>query len=653
MRTLRLVASVAAVLVVCSVGATLQTRAGGGDGSDVTAFARNVMIPMRDGVKLATDIYRPASASGAPLADRLPILLQRTPYNKEGEGAVKQAKYFAGHGYVVALQDERGAYGSEGVQSKYTGYAKDGYDTIEWLAKLPYTDGQVGMWGTSYSAHTQAGAAIMHPPHLRTVVLNCGGLYNGWYYKVRNHGAFELAQQTTWAFGQVAQQTNNPSAAALLRREKAVDWVGVLHGKRGVNPLSVMPNFEDYYFEIMTHADYDDYWKEPDRNWSLYYEQTSDIPMIHVTGWYDSYTAGSILNYLGLSKIKKSPEMLLVGPWVHGGNTRSFSGEVEFGPSAAITDFNEMFHLRWFDHFLKGRDTGVERDPAVKLFVMGTGDGHKDQRGRMNHGGYWRTATAWPLPGTTFMNYYLHGDGTLSPTPPGAADAPTTYTYDPQNPVPTIGGSFTGSADLTLAGAFDQREREFKTPGAGGTAAIGFYGSRPPYLPLKARSDVVVFQSAALTEDTEVIGPIVVKLFAASTAVDTDFTAKLIDVYPPGKDYPSGFEMNLTDGIMRARYRNSPAHAELMKPGEVYEFQIEPFPTANVFKKGHRIRLDISSSNFPRFDVNPNTGEPLGLNRRVVTADNTVYHDAGHPSSVVLPIVPRSAAPSTAQKEQR
>jgi len=295
---------------------------------------------------------------------------------------------------------------------------------------------------------------------------------------------------------------------------------------------------------------------------------------------------------------------------------------------------------------------------------MGTGDGHKDQRGRMYHGGYWRTASAWPLPETAFTSYYLHGDGTLSATFSGAADAPTIYTYDPRNPVPTIGGSFSGTADMSPSGAFDQRERPLKAPGPPPSAAqaasattaapeAGFYGSKPPYLPLKARPDVMVFQTAPLAGDMEVIGPIVVKLFAASTAVDTDFTAKLIDVYPASKDYPSGFEMNLTDGIIRARYRNTPEHAEPMKPGEVYELQIEPFPTGNIFKKGHRIRLDISSSNFPRFDVNPNTGEPLGLSRRVVVADNSIYHDARHPSSVVLPIVPRQGAPSTAQKEAR
>src|SRR5262245_27349588 len=601
-------------------GARNTPAAPADNSGDVVLFAKNTMVPMRDGVKLATDIYRPA-ANGVPVADKLPILLQRTPYNKDGAALVTQARAFAKHGYVVVLQDERGAYHSEGVQSKYVGYGEDGFDTIEWLAKLPYGDGQIGMWGTSYAAHVQAGAAILHPPHLKTIVLNCGGLYNGWLYKVRNHGAFELAQQTTWAFGQLPE------------RMSAAEWIGGMAQSRGKNPLARAPNFEEYYYEIMTHADYDDYWKQPDRNWSLYYGQTSDIPMMHLTGWYDSYTDGSIRNYLGLSKAKQSPMKLIVGPWVHGGNTRSLSGDVEFGPAAAMTDFNEAFHMRWFDHFLKGKDTGADRTPAVRVFVMGTGDGHKDSNGHLFHGGYWRDAASWPLPETKYTTYYLHADGSLNTARPNAAAAPSRYTFDPNDPVPTIGGAFSGS-DIAPSGAFDQRE----------TAKV--FGAKPPYEALKTRPDVKVFQTAALSEDVEVVGPIVVKLFAASSAVDTDFTAKLVDVYPSSADYPAGYEMNITDGIIRGRYRNSQERAELMKPGEVYELTIEPFPTANVFKKGHRIRVDISSSNFPRFDVNPNTGEPLGQHKRTQKADNSVFHDAAHPSAVVLPMVPRAATAS-------
>ena len=566
--------------------------------------------------------------------------MQRTPYGKTGQRLVAIAQFFARNGYVVALQDDRGTYDSEGVQYKYIGMGRDGYDAIEWLAKLPYTDGQVGMWGTSYAAHTQATAAILKPPHLKTLILNQGGVQNGWDHKIRNHGAFELAQQIGWAFGQLAAQSNHPAAKAMMAIEQPSDWVSVLSAKRGLNPLSIAPNFEDYIFDMMTHGDYDDYWKQPDVNWSAHYSETADIPMMHITGWYDSYTGGTIGNYLALSKLKKSPMRLLVGPWLHSRNTQSSAGDVEFGRIAAIADFNEGLHLRWFDHFLKGRNNGVDREPPAQIFVMGTGDGHKDPNGRLYHGGSWRTVASWPLPDTRFTEYYLHPDGALKPQPPPPNVPPTVYTYDPRDPVPTIGGSFSSTTGLVVPGAFDQRERPFTT-----NPDTGVLGSKPPYLPLRARPDVMVFQTEPLAEDVDVIGPIVVKLFASSTAVDTDFTAKLVDVYPPSKDYPLGFEMNLTDGILRARYRRSPERPEFMKPGEIYEFRIEPFPTANVFKRGHRIRLDISSSNFPRFDVNTNSGEPVGMGRRVVVADNSIFHTAGRASYVVLPIVPH--APST------
>jgi uncharacterized protein len=257
---------------------------------------------------------------------------------------------------------------------------------------------------------------------------------------------------------------------------------------------------------------------------------------------------------------------------------------------------------------------------------------HKDQNGRLFHGGYWRESNSWPLPHTSYINYYLD-ESALSTAMPKAASRADTYAFDPEHPVPTIGASTAASNPLFAGGAFDQRERPFT-----GDMQKGFFGSRPPYLPLKARPDVLVYQTAPLTRDITVAGPIKVHLWISSSALDTDFTAKIIDVYPPSHDFPAGFEMNLTDGIIRARYRNGAKQQHLMKPGEVYALDIDPFPTANVFKKGHRIRLDISSSNFPHFDVNPNTGEPLGMNRRTVIAVNTIYHDTNRLSYVTLPI---------------
>ena len=368
-------------------------------------------------------------------------------------------------------------------------------------------------------------------------------------------------------------------------------------------------------------------------NWSAYYGRTADVPMLHVAGWYDPYVGSMFENFVGLTQAKTSPMHLLVGPWTHGANARSYAGDVEFGPDAALADFATALHREWFDRHLKQIATEVDDWPPIRLFVMGTGDGRRDVNGRLVHGGYWRDASAWPLPEAEPTPYFFHASGTLSPREP-AETPPTSYTYDPEHPVPTIGGSFSG---VLKRGAYDQREREFK--GLRGGSENGFYGSRPPYLPLKTRPDVVVFQTEPLEAPVEVVGPIRVTLYASSTAVDTDFTVKLVDVYPPTADFPTGFEMNLTDGILRARYRNDPSRSEPMTPGEVYELTIEPYPTANRFKAGHRIRIDLSSSNFPRFDVNPNTGEPLGRHRRMVPADNSLYHETAYPSHVVLPLV--------------
>jgi putative CocE/NonD family hydrolase len=610
---------------VLMLGSITPTLSQGQAPYEVVQSAQNLMIPMRDGVRLATDVYRPA-INGEAVSGRLPVLLQRTPYDKTGSRLVASAQFFARHGYVVVLQDHRGQYASEGLFTKYIGEGQDSYDTIEYLAALPYTDGNVGMWGTSYAAHVQANATKLSPPHLRTIVLNMGGMSNGWDHKIRNHGAFEI-QQLTWAFRQLRNSTEDPVIRDLMTVEQVDDWLTVMPLRKGLNPLSVAPNFEDYILTMMTHSDYDDYWKHLDINWVEHYEDTADIPMLLISGWYDSYAGGTIENYTALSERLRSPVQLVMGPWTHGANTRSFAGNVEFGADAAFTDFHREFHLRWFDRYLK-KQKAAHATATVRAFVMGTGDGHKDENGRLHHGGYWKEVADWPLPGTELTPYYLHADGSLRTSQPSARQAPTTYTFDPANPVPTIGGSFSSTSPVFEPGAYDQRESD------------DVYGATEPYMPLKSRDDVVVFQTEALTDDVEVVGPITIKLFASSTATDTDFTAKLIDVYPPSADFPTGYEMNLTDGIMRARYRERPDRQQLLQPGEIVEIEVTPFPTANVFKKGHRIRVDISSSNFPRFDVNPNTGEPLGKNRRVIPADNSIYHDAEHPSHVVLPIIP-------------
>jgi uncharacterized protein len=596
----------------------------------------DVMMKARDGAELASDIYRPVGANRHALAEKFPVLLHRTPYDKGATAAVTIAEQLAQSGYIVVVQDIRGRHHSGGEFSKYDALdAYDGYDAVEWAAHLSGSNGKVGMYGTSYAAHTQADAAKLHPPHLATLVINMGGMSDAWDHSVRNDGAFEVGRQLSWAWEQIIEDTQDPVVRARLQQEKLIDWYRALPLRRGLSPLSSVPNYEQYYLDEATHADDDSYWQSIAMNWEHYYAQTSDVPMLHIGGWYDIYLRGTIENWRKLTQLKKTPERLLIGPWTHHGNTQTYAGDVDFGPSAAIGDFDVGFHLRWFDHYLKGVQTPAAELAPVHFFVMGSGDGHKDAHGRLAHGGYWRDAHEWPPADTRAHLYYLHADGSLSDALPAQSEAPSiTYTFDPAHPVPTIGG---GVSRRLQDGAYDQRER------------ADMPGSRPPYLPLSARADVLVFQSAPLEHDTTIIGPVEIQLYGASDRTDTDFTAKLVDVYPPSADYPAGFAMNLTDGIRRARYREGRKQGELMNPGTTYGFDINPYDTANVFKKGHRIRLDISSSNFPRFDVNPNTGEPLGLNRREVVADNTVYCSAEHPSTLKLWVASEKSAPESAR----
>jgi putative CocE/NonD family hydrolase len=533
--------------------------------------------------------------------------------------------HLARNGYVAVIQDMRGRYESEGVFSKYSVLEPaDGYDTVEWLAKQAWSDGRVGMWGTSYGAHTQADAAKLNPPSLKALLLNQGGMANAWDHAVRHGGAFELGRELTWAFREIPAETDDPVVRALFEKEKITDWYAALPFRPGLSPLAIAPEFEAYILNEYTQSDYSDFWRRMPLNWSEYYEETADAAMLHVGGWYDIFLRGTIQNYVELSRLKDSPVELMIGPWTHSGNDKTFAGDVDFGPAAAISDFDDDFQRRWFDRYLKNPGDAPARKP-VRLFIMGTGDGGRDDEGRLMHGGYWTEAVAWPLPDAETIPYYFTVDGELIREKPDAKHSSTTYTFDPTHPVPTIGGNVSARV---FDGAFDQRERP------------DFYGSRSPYLPLRSRQDVLVFQTEPLEEDVVVVGPIEVVLFASSTAVDTDFTAKLVDVYPPSADFPGGFDMNISDALIRASYRDDRHTRDLIEPGEVYRLVIRPFATANVFKKGHRIRVDISSSNFPRFDINPGTGEPLGKHRRMISTENTVYHERGRLSHILLPVLP-------------
>jgi hypothetical protein len=587
---------------------------------------KNVSVPMRDGTNLATDLYLPAR-NGKVVEDRFPAVMERTPYDKEGK--VNEGRYFARRGYVAVMQDVRGRFGSEGVWYPFAKEAPDGYDSVEWAAEQPWCDGNVGTMGGSYCGSDQSALATLDPPHLKAMVVSVG---TSNYHKssMRQNGALEL-RFMIYAFRMATTSPEalaDPTLKAALQADfdRIGEWMTRTPYRKGSSALRFLPSYEQWVLDIVGEGDFNDYWKQRGYAIEHYYDEHADVPTIYLGGWYDSYARGTTDNYVALSKMKNTPQHLIMGSWTHGGWSNSASGVVDFGPDAVLDDYNG-YRLRWFDRWLKGIQNGVDGEKPVRIFVMGGGTSEKDRSGRLSHGGVWRDVDDWPLPQMQYTPYYIQADGTLGPELPETSD-PTRYTFDPSDPVPTIGGGISAANEVMVAGAFDQR------------GAKRFYGSKDT-LPLSARSDVLVFQTPELEEDVEVTGPLTVNLWASSSAVDTDFTVKLIDVHPPNADFPDGFCQNISDSIIRARYRDSRDRPELMDPGEIYPFEIVMYPTSNLFGKGHRIRLDISSSNFPRFDINPNTGGPLGRDRRLVIAEQAVYHDPDHPTHIVLPIIPR------------
>lgn len=429
--------------------------------------------------------------------------------------------------------------------------------------------------------------------------------------------------------GKGSSQARDPGTAAILKEmaDNRFEYLKLLPFRPGMTPLKLTPEYEKWLIDAMQHGANDKFWDTV--NIAEHAEQYSDIPVYIVGGWYDSWAGNSTLNYTTLTKQLKSDVYLIMGPWIHGEQHNHAHGQVNFGKDAAIADPLD-WRRRWFDAQLKdAKDELVQADPfksKVRIFVMGTGDGTKDDKGRLNHGGYWRNEEQWPPARAVPTQFILNFGGLLSKTPYPDRYL-TTYGYDPRNPVPTIGGNISSGMDIMLQGAWDQK---------GGPHVWNW----PKPIPLSARSDVCVFQTEPLAEDVEVTGEIEVKLWISSSSVDTDFTAKLVDVYPPSADFPGGFDMNIGDGILRARFRDSLKQEKLMSPGSIYPVTVKLYPTSNVFKKGHRIRVDVSSSNFPRFDVNPNTGEPLAQHRRMMPCVNTIYHNPEDPSYVLLPIVP-------------
>ncbi|WP_248905058.1 CocE/NonD family hydrolase [Halocatena marina] len=613
----------------------------------------NVPVEMRDGTRLATDIYRPADReTGEPIDTPKPALLDRTPYNKRGR-LERHGEWYAKRGYVVAIQDCRGRFESEGEYYIFIDEAEDGYDTVEWLADRDYCDGQVGTFGTSYGAWVQSALATQDPPHLEAMFINQGAA-NGRHATFRHNGAFEL-RWLCWALtlggGFAKRALENEDIQQLLANVDVRDVLADSPIRPGQSPLRHIPNYEEWVFDIMTSGSAsDELWQSAGINFERYYDELADVPTVYSGAWYDSYTKATCDNFDSLSGRKSADQFLLMGPWTHGWNSyplpswnKSYSGEVAFGEKA-VRDYQET-RLRFFDHYLKGKGTWSDQ-PTVQYFRMGTGDGRQTGNNQLFHGGEWDAADEWPPSDVEYTTYYAHHDGTLSTDKPSESGGTTSYEFDPKNPVPTIGGNCSSYItyepreenlleyplserklfDITGRGGYDQRTRE------------DTFGANEPYGPLEQRDDVLVFRTPPLTDRVEITGPIRVSVYGATDAPDTDFTAKLIDEYPPNQAFPNGFALNLSDTICRARYRGYRDEPDFITPGEVYEFYMEPYPTANVFEPGHRIRLDISSSNFPRFDVNHNTGGPLYGDREYRAATNTVHHNADHPTQIELPV---------------
>ncbi len=624
-------------------------------GHDVVVL-RNVMVPASDGVQLATDLYFPA-VQGSAVSGAFPVLLHRTPYDKsQVEERLGYCRFFARHGYIAVIQDCRGTFNSGGDVDFLVPEAEDGFATMEWIGRQAWCNGKVGTWGTSWAGWTQTALAALGPENLASMIPNMSGAL-GYESSIRHGGALEL-RFLAWAFWHSATNTQaklkaapGVDAALNFGAPSFKDWLQRMPIRKGQTQLKLVPPYENWAFKILTESDFTQYWKHPSLAPALYWDDFPDVPILLIGGWYDSYTRATFQNFVGLSQDRKGPVRVLVGPWIHGYETveQNWAGDVEFGGEAALDSFRDL-HLEWFGWTLKGLDKGLEERPPVRIFAMGGGGGQRTSRGHLFHGGYWRDEWEWPLARTRYTTYYMHGDGRLSTEMPADDRASTTYCFNPAHPVPSIGGNVSAMSelkpmppgvtdpayaarnirvqDIMTAGGFDQVE------------APQFWGCEAPYLPLGSRRDVLVFQTPPLATAVEITGPIEVLLWVSSTAVDTDFTAKLIDVYPPSEWYPSGYALNLSDSIVRLRYRNGAERAEFLPVGEAVEIKIALYPTSNLFVADHRIRLDISSSNFPRFDVNPNTGEPIGLERRMVTADNTVYHNALRPSRVVLPVIP-------------
>ncbi|MCZ6708676.1 MAG: CocE/NonD family hydrolase [Chloroflexi bacterium] len=619
------------------------------------AVFRDVMVPMRDGTLLAADVYRPTSG-GEVVPGPFPSILIRSPYNKNSNLAANGPEFWARRGYVQVVQDVRGRFNSEGEFYLLRDEGPDGYDTIEWIAEQPWSDGMVGTMGTSYLAWVQSAAACHDPPHLKAMWVNQGA-FNGLTSSLRQGGAIEL-RWLSWAFwgGAVSQGALRDPAIGAAMDEAATqfrEWLLRLPWRPGETPLSMIPNYERWALDLYTQGlEGDELWQSTGLNFERHAEAHADVPTMYSGGWYDSYTRATTESFAHFAKHKTSRQHLLMGPWTHGDVPLSvtFAGDIDSGEGSPV-DGNlapslPHLQLRFFDRYLKGTSNGLDAVGAVQRFLMGGGSGRRLPSGRLDHGGEWLEEASWP-PTAREVSYHLHGDGSLLRDAPAEEASSSAYEFDPASPVPTISANISSLNDLAppqddLASALPSSSRRRNIVQQGGSdqrTRADVFGASEPYEPLASRADVLVFETEPLADDAVVAGPVTVTLWVSTSAVDTDFTAKLIDVYPASEDYPEGYALNLSDSIKRLRFRGGYAEEKFVAPDEVVGVTIELYPVSNRFVAGHRIRLDVSSSNFPRFDVNPNTGEPLGRQTRTVVARNTVYHEASHASRIDLPFV--------------
>jgi uncharacterized protein len=569
----------------------------------------NVPAKMRDGTVLYADAYQPATN------EPVPVILMRTQYGKDGAqvqpSRFESPNWFASHCYIVVIQDIRGQYASKGTFDEYRD-RDDGYDSVEWAARLPGSNGKVGMYGSSYVGATQWLAATSSPPSLKAIVPSntASDFYDGWTYE---DGAFRLAFIEPWMMAELVLSAAENRGDAKLAGELKQNYKAIAQWMQ-FRPYNAFPPFHPeskeiapYFFDAIRHPTRDSYWDE--LSIEKRYAKVM-VPVLAFEGWYDAFLIGGLKNFVGMqseggSELARTNQRIVIGPWEHIGWGRPesvVSPRLKALGPVANSPVNELT-IAWFDHFLKGKNNGVATGPRVDYFEMG------ENR--------WHVAKTWPLPETKFVSWYLGsgghgasvmGDGTLSRENPTVA-LKDEFLYMPWNPVPSVGGHSCCSWTSGAQGQFDQS-------------------------PIEQRSDVLVYSSAVLTEPIEVTGPVSVTLYASSSAPDTDFTAKLVDVYPDGT------AANLNNGIQSVRFRDSLRNPTPIKPGEVYKYTVNIWPTSNLFQPGHRIRLEVSSSDYPQFAPNPNTGEAFGASDRWVSAKQTILHDPEHPSAVILPVIP-------------